>query len=285
MKNACLLALVLSVITASGTVAGEVTAKDRAAVKNVLMEERKDFSKSPWEIHAERLTSRGASAIATLETFLTDPDLGGDAAETMLTLDRDAAAPLIFASMPRSDRNIQFHTFKLFIRLIQEGTKITCQKDMHDAAVRCLEADTNADAGEQALYAIGLTGDTSDFLLLQKLFDNTHPTPFWKARLRHAAEAALARLGSQAHVAGIKDQLSRAIPTPFTRDDAVSLVAALGAAGFTKNREFVPFVRAHLKTPSPEPRTDEIISPAYAAETALDEILGKDWRTKDRPGR
>jgi len=65
----------------------------------------------------------------------------------------------------------------LYIRLIQNGEKVGCRKEMHDAAVRCLEAETNADAGEQALYAIGLTGDKADFPLLKKLYENTHQTP------------------------------------------------------------------------------------------------------------
>jgi len=198
----------------------------------------------------------------------------------MLVLDRDKAAPLIFASMPRSDRNIQYHTFKLHIRLIQNGEKVKCLKDMHDAAARCLEADTNADAGEQALFAIGLTGDKSDFPLLKKLYRNSHQTPVWQAKLRNAAEAALAKLGSKEHITNIRKELRQPIPEPFTREDAISLVAAIEKAGFTRNRDFVPLLRSHLKTPEPKPRTDSIVSPAYSAGLALDAIFGKDWREK-----
>lgn len=265
-------------------VAQEMVA-DRAFVIAVLKKERQDWSKLPWQEHAEKLKPFGESAMWTLETLLTDPELGWQASETMLALDRDKAAPLIFASMPKSDRNIQFHTFKLYIRLIQNGEKVGCRKEMHDAAVRCLEAETNADAGEQALYAIGLTGDKSDFPLLKKLYENTHQTPTWRAKLRDAAEAALAKLGSQDHISSISTQLSQPIPEPFTLEDAISLVASIEKAGFTQNRHFVPLLRRHLKTPEPKPRTDYIVSPAYSAGLALDAILGKDWRKEGEPAR
>ncbi|MBF0500432.1 MAG: hypothetical protein HQM09_09885 [Candidatus Riflebacteria bacterium] len=281
MRIVLTLAALLYMLSMASCFEGEVSAQDRAVVQKVLREKRIDWSKTPAEEFAEKLKFLGASAIRTLETFLTDRDLGGEAAETMLVLDKGVAAPLIFASMPRSDRNIQFHTFKLFIRLIQEGEKITCRKEMHDAAIRCLEADTNADAGEQALYAIGLTGDISDFPLLQKLYDNTLRTPVWRAKLRNAAEAALARLGNQTYISNIKNRLSKAISDPFTRDDAVSLVECVQEAAFTGNREFVPLLRVHLNTPEPQPRTDDIVSPAYSAGLALEAILGKNWRIED----
>ncbi len=257
---------------------------ERAFVIEVLKEERRDWSKLPWQEHAEKLKPLGDSVMRTLETLLTDPNLGWQASETMLVLDRDKAAPLIFASMPKSDRNIQFHTFQLYIRLIQNGEKVGCLKEMHDAAVRCLEADTNADAGEQALLAIGLTGDRSDFPLLKKLYENTHQTPTWRAKLRNAAEAALAKLGSKDHISNIKVQLSQPIPEPFTLEDAVSLVASIEKAGFTKNRDFVSLLRRHLKTTEPKPRTDYIVSPSYSAGLALDAILGKDWRKEEING-
>ncbi len=283
MRNELLLSVVLLMQGLPHCVAQEKAA-DRAFVIEVLKEERRDWSKFPWQEHAEKLKPFGESAMRTLETLLTDPDLGWQASETMLVLDRDKAAPLIFASMPKSDRNIQFHTFKLYIRLTQNGEKVGCRKEMHDAAVRCLEAETNADAGEQALFAIGLTGDKSDFPLLKKLYDNTHQTPTWRAKLRNAAEAALAKLGSESHISNIKTQLSQPIPEPFTLDDAISLEASIEKAGFTKNRDFALLLRRHLKTPEPKPRTDCIVSPAYRAGLALDAILGKDWRKEEMPG-
>jgi len=80
-------------------VAQEIAA-DRAFVIAVLKEERRDWSKLPWQEHAEKLKPFGESAMRTLETLLTDPERGWQASETLLVLDKDKAAPLIFTSMP-----------------------------------------------------------------------------------------------------------------------------------------------------------------------------------------
>ena len=284
MRIVLAVAALFYVSTVFYCVAADISSEDIAFVREVLNQERTDWGKLPWQEHAEKLSRLGDSAIQTLETFLSDTELGWQASETMLVLDRDMAAPLIFASMPKSDRNIQFYTFKLFIRLIHNGESVGCQKDMHDAAVRCLEADTNADAGEQALLAIGLTGDDADFPLLEKLYANTLQTPIWRAKLRNAAEAALARLGNKKYISNIKEQLNAPLPEPFTLDDAIALVASIEEAGFTGNRDFVPLLRMHLNTPEPKPRTDFIVSPAYSAGLALDAILGKDWGSEGITG-
>ena len=123
MRNDLILSIFLLMQGLPYCVAQEKIA-DRAFVIEVLKEERRDWSKLPWQEHAEKLKPFGDSVMRTLETLLTDPYLGWQASETMLVLDRDKAAPLIFASMPKSDRNVQFHTFKLYIRLIQRGEDV-----------------------------------------------------------------------------------------------------------------------------------------------------------------
>jgi len=56
--------------------AGQEKVDHRAFVREVLKEERRDWSKAPWEEHAEKLKPLGDSAMDTLESFLTDTELG-----------------------------------------------------------------------------------------------------------------------------------------------------------------------------------------------------------------
>ena len=44
---------------------------------------------APWQEHAEALKPLGDSAIQALETFLTDPNFGWDASETLTADDAD----------------------------------------------------------------------------------------------------------------------------------------------------------------------------------------------------
>ena len=57
--------------------------------------------------------------------------------------------------MKKSNRNIQRDGFRIFNQIIQNGETLPYQKEMHDAAIRCLKFDTNADAAEQAILSVG----------------------------------------------------------------------------------------------------------------------------------
>ena len=243
-------------------------------VKRVLRTERRDWSKAPEAEHAEDLKGLGAEAIPLLAALLTDEDLGDTAAATMLLMDEGKAAPLIFASMPQSDRNVQYHTFTRFIRRVRTHEPFAFSTEMRLAAIRCLEADTNADAAEQALLALGLTGSQEDFPLLERYYRNSHPTAVWAKKLRNASEASLARLGREDHLANIEAELRAPVPSVLTLEAAAELSASIQKAAFSDSQRFVPLLCQHLHDPGVR-EYDVGVAPASDAAQALSQILDK----------
>ena len=219
----------------------------------------------------------GDAALPLLAGFLTDRDLGDTAESVMVEIDPDRAAPLIFASMPRSDRNVQYHAFRFYIRLIHNGQRFDHAPAMHDAAVRCLETDTDPYPAEQALFAIGLTGSSSDFPLLEKYFNNTEPIDNWRATVRNASEASLARLGHDTYIENIARQIGAPLPARINLPMAVAVVNAIREAGFSGNKRFVPLLCRKLEGPfiEMEPGSHDMLpaSPALAAANALAYIV------------
>jgi hypothetical protein len=185
----------------------------------------------------------------------------------MTDIDPDRAAPLIFGSMPKSDRDVQYFSFRFFIRHIRNGHRFDHAQAMHDAAVRCLEANTNADAAEQALLAIGLTGSSRDFLLLEKYFNNTEPIENWRASVRNASEASLARLGNAKYIESIARQIGAPVPAKINLQMAVAVVNSIREAGFSGNKQFVPLLCKKLDDPLIETGS-HVISPSPALEAA-----------------
>ncbi|MBC8166856.1 MAG: hypothetical protein H7Y20_13430 [Bryobacteraceae bacterium] len=269
MKALCFIILI------TGVLASYAADTEIDTVKKVLRNPRRDWSKWPWQEHAEDLRPLGDKAMALLATLLEDESFCYDASQTMLVIDPDKAAPLIFASMPKSDRNVQHHTFRFFIPRIEKGAKLPFVSAMHDAAVRCLEARTNADAAEDALIAIGLTGSDSDFPLLERLYNNTNSTEFWRRKLQNAAEAALARLGHPKYLQSIEAELAAPVPSPLPGARAFTLEEAIIKAGFSQNPRFVPFLSKHLDVPPADIPPSDVAPPhpAGAARIALYEIL------------
>ena len=248
-------------------------------VKKILEnKDRRDWSKMPAQEHAEDLKYLGEEAMSILATFLTDYNLGYEASETMLALDEKKAAPLIFASMPKSNRNVQYQTFRRFIQKMQNHKLFEFVKEMRDAAVRCLKSDTNADAKEQALLAVGLTGTDKDFLLLEKYYqeNNRHfdyaPDQKWADALRNASQAALARLGNEKQIIQIKDELRARVPFNPSIEQALAASGSIKKAAFTGNKEFIPLLCKHLDDPHFRD-SDYGVSPAYDAIEALIQIV------------
>ena len=242
-------------------------------VEKVLRDQnRRDWSKSPHEEHAEDLNYLGDTAIPLLATFLEDYDLGYDASETMLVINANKSAPLIFASMPKSNRNVQYQTFRYFIRKIQNGEPFDFSVEMHAAAVRCLNADTNADAAVKALLAIGLTGDEKDFPILERFYNNKHQTSVWKTRLRNASQAALARLGAQKYIQLTRDALHKPVPKSLTMDRGIEISNLLKIASFSGNKQYIPLLCKHLDDPYVR-NYDTGVSPASDAAEALDLLI------------
>jgi hypothetical protein len=233
--------------------------------------------KSKEQPKVSALNHLGDEIIPLLAEFLTDYELGDTAEGVMVEIDPDRAGPLIFASMPRSDRNVQYHAFKFFLRRIQNGQRFDHAQAMHDAAVRCLGANTNADAAELALLAIGLTGSSKDFPLLEKYFNNTEPIENWRASVRNASEASLARLGNDKYIENIARQLSSTVPAKINLRMAEAFVNSIREAGFSHNKRFVPLLCKKLDDQFIEmgPGSHDIIplSPAQAAANALAYIV------------
>lgn len=145
---------------------------------------------------------------------------------------------------------------------------------MHDAAVRVLNANTNADAAEQALLAIGLTGGKGDYSLLEKFYENNHPTDVWNRKLRNASEASLARLGNEEHLKNIENELRPSAPAVLMNETAEAINNAIEKAAFSNNRRFVPLLCRHLKDPYPKKEVDVmVLSPGRYSAQALDQLI------------
>lgn len=255
----------------------EIKSKEKQsnAVGKILRnKKRRDWSKTPAQEKAEDLSYLGDATIIELAKYLKDYDLGYDASETMLFIDANKAAPLIFASMPESNRNVQYHGFKYFIRQIQNKEPFDFSVEMHDAAVRCLKADTNADAAVQALLAIGLTGSKQDFSILEEYYNNNHPTDVWKKKLSNASHAALARLGNKKYITKIIDELERKVPDNLTLEEADEITQVIEKAAFSNKVQFIPLLCKHLDTPSVR-GYDVISSPAWHVVQALKKLVKK----------
>jgi hypothetical protein len=157
--------------------------------------------------------------------------------------------------MPKSDRNVQSHSFKRFLRRMGDADAPCWDAVVRDAAVRTLEAGTNADAAEVALFALGATGTRGDIDLLRRYL--AHPSSaalpqIWQDNLTHAARAALARLGDREATAALRVELDVPI-RQLDRDAATRLVAAIDGAGFSRQRSLVDLLCRHLAAPGVPP--------------------------------
>ncbi len=258
----------------------EVAPADVAKARKVLQTERTDYSKSPEEQNIPELKQVLEDPMPALAALLTDYELGDSVGFTMFAIDRDRAAPLVFGSMPKSDRNVQFHSFTRFLRLTFAGEPICWHAVVADAARRTLDTGTNADAAEQAIYALGVAGNASDSALFRRYLASTEPVEHWRTKLGNAAEAALARQGDRAAIDAIRHELGAAVPKTIDLKRGRELVAALDGAGFSRQRSLAPLVCRHLATPTPHSSSHVLPdSPSRHAAMALGHIL--DGRAPD----
>ena len=271
MKTLCLLILIISNVTLN-TFAAETEIE---SIKQIFKNPRRDSSKTPWQEHAEDLKPLGDKAIPLLATLLEDYWLCYDAAETMLVIDSDKAAPFIFASMPRCDRNVQRETFRFFNRGIQDSFKYPFISEMHDAAKRCLESQICADAAEEALITIGLIGSEADFPLLERYYNKKDSVDIWNSKLPNAAEASLARIGHTKFLKNIEDVLTTPATSPLPSSLAYALENAMMKAGFSQNPRLIPLLANHLNDPPADIPPSDVAppDPAGAAKIAIYEIV------------
>ncbi len=252
-----------------------LTQRERSEVATFLRNLHQwQLGKSKQQPKVSDLNHLGDATLPLLAEFLTDREWGDTAEFVMVEIDPDRAAPLIFGSMPQSDRNVQYHAFKFFIRRIRNGYRFDHAQAIHDAAVRCLEANTNADAAEQALLAIGLTGSSRDFPLLEKFFNNNEPIENWCATVRNGSEASLARLGNEKYLENIARQIGPTVPAKINLQTAMAVVNSIREAGFSGNKRFVPLLCKKLDDPLIETDWDVLSpSPALEASNALAYIV------------
>jgi len=233
------------------------------------------------EEHAEDLKPLGDAALPLLADHLNNwTGTGWFALWTMLKLDSNKAAPIIFAKLPGGTiENVQAGAFKFYTNRALKGEKLTFAADMHSAALRVVGPGGHRKAMVEAIYAIGVTGNRDDFALLESFYEKYQNEPrTWTGRVQDAACAALARLGNQKYLNILQDKLKRPSPSEPTPDDAAQLTDIIDQAGFAGNRILVPFLCPHLYDRSvPErfyiqPGAMDVVIPASSAAAAADAL-------------
>lgn len=248
-----------------------VPPKDVSTARHILQTRTPDPSRSPEAQHLDMLRKQLSDPMPALASLLTDNDLGDSAAFTMFELDPARAAPLVFASMPQSDRNVQGHSFKRFLRVAFEPDAPCWDAVVRDAAVRTLEAETNPDAAVVALAALGVTGTSADIDLLRRYL--AHPSSktmpeFWQNLLREAATAALARRGDQPAIDSLRHALDVPAAAKLDREAAERRVAAIDGAGFSRQRTLAPLLCRHLDAPGVPP-DGHMLAPQPSSHAAM----------------
>jgi len=236
---------------------------------------RESNTRDPGREHAQALRRLNFDTIPLLANFLTDFDLGSDAAYAMLDLDENRALALLFATMPQSGQNIERLTLTWFLDRYDfvHGSRNT--SEAHAAAVRLLDhsATTATVIVELALYAVGLTGSDQDFPLLEKFYGSQNRWEGLKGT-HDASEAALTRLGSRKHLEVIRAELAPPLPGNATLPQGLLLVQSLEKAGYAGNQDLVPEVCAHIGDPIVL-EIDISTNPSQHAMSALSAIVDK----------
>jgi hypothetical protein len=217
----------------------------------ILRTPRRDRQKPASEEHAAALRSLGFDPFPVLVEFLTDYDLGSDAAYAMLAADPQRGLSLLFASMPKTGANIQRIGFMWFIGHAGDGALTAkARSEAHAAALRVLALPSSGSEGvELALHTVGLSGGPEDLPLLEQQYQYRSG---WSGRWRiqDASEAAMVRLGSREHLEKIRAELAAHLPPQPTPEQAVLAGQLLQKAGFTGQAGLVPAICPHLADPA-----------------------------------
>jgi len=217
----------------------------------ILRTPRRDRRSDASAEHAKALRSLSFEPFPILLEFLTDYDLGSDAAYAMLAADPARALSLLFASMPKTGANIQRIGFLWFVGHADAG-EFTAQarSEAHAAALRVLVLPSSgSEAVELALHTIGLSGGAEDLPLLEQHYQYRNG---WSGRWRiqDASEAAMVRLGSREHLEKIRAELAAPLPQQPTPEQAVLAGQLLQKAGFTGQPGLVSAICPHLADPA-----------------------------------
>ena len=217
----------------------------------ILRTPRRDRQKAASEEHAAALRPLTFDPFPVLVEFLTDYDLGSDAAYAMLAADPQRGLSLLFTSMPKTGANIERIGFMWFVGHAGDAA-LTAQSrsEAHAAALRVLALPSSGSEGvELALHTVGLSGGPEDLPLLEQHYQYRNG---WSGRWRiqDASEAAMVRLGSREHLEKIRAELAAPLPPQPTPEQAVLAGQLLQKAGFTGQPGLVPAICPHLADPA-----------------------------------
>ena len=231
--------------------------------------------------HAQALKALDFDAFPYLEEFLTDYEMGSDAAFAMLAGDESRALSALFRSMPASGPNIQRVGFVWFVS--HYARTRAPAPEAREAAIRVLMTPaSSSEAVELALHTMGLTGSSKDLPLLEEHYRYRNG---WSGmrRIQDASEAAMARLGSAAHLENIRAELAGAPEQP-TPDQAMRLGQVLEKAGFSGRPELLPAVCPHLADPAVTD-IDVTWDPKLSAVAAMSAIVNQATPMTSAPRR
>lgn len=231
---------------------------------------------------AQVLKSLDFDAFPLLESFLTDYDVGSDAAYAMLATDEPRAMGVLFRTMPASGPNIQRIGFLWFVSHYRKENGPA--PEARAAAIRVLMAPaSSSETVELALHTMGLSGSAEDLPLLEQHFRYRNG---WSGlrRIQDASEAAMARLGSRAHLENIRAELTAATPEKATPDQAIRIGQVLEKAGFAGQTELLPAVCPHLADPAVTD-IDVTWDPKLSAMAALNAIVNGTTPLMSQPRR
>jgi hypothetical protein len=209
-------------------------------------------------------------ALPIAQEFITDDDLGSDAAYAMLGADESRGLTRLFDSIPQSGPNIQRIAFTWFLDRY-DALETPLAAAARTAALRTLDPVRSTANAEAALYVLGLTGSSLDVPVLQ-----FHRVNFRTGSrgMRDASHAALLRLGSPNDLERIRTELTRPFAEDMTAQQGMALALALQKAAFSGRNELVPAVCSHIQ--DPPLRGGEVrIDTGRSARLALNAIVDR----------
>jgi hypothetical protein len=198
-------------------------------------------------IRAAALRTLDFDALPLVEEFLTDFELGSDAAFAALEADETRTLPRMLASMPSTGANIERIGLGWFLSHYAPAYSPASMRAARNAAMSLLNKPqgVGTDVMEMALFTMGIAGEPSDLALLQSFYGSGSRLPGAR-RLLDASEAALARLNSPVHIENLRRELAAPLPPNPGPAAAARLLEILQKAGFSGRPELLPGVCAHL---------------------------------------
>ena len=287
------------------------TPQEREEIKAFLVNWKKTNLVEQTEIL--KLNRYGKNTLPLLAEFLPDKELGFNAQLAMDQLDPIGATPYKLKNLPNVDGNVQRNTFDSANVSLQQyewhvraekpdldpskpapnypinKTPYPFTKEIHDAAVVCLQGMTQLVGREEAaIRTIGLTGTKRDNNLLKE-YGKKFPEADWLCVM------ATAKLGDGKSLKLIESELKKPVVTVpaqgFSTDRGINIPAkpraivselrsgqrlrvAMEQAAFTMNRRFIIPIAKHLDDPSGQRHGDySDPDPSYFAKEALSKIV------------